>query len=229
MERTTKALSHPFPSVTPAKGEVSYGGAQMLLPRKKDQDYGCGVIASANLLAYLTRYHGQSDGLFDRISRMNHMPLEAFNRACMKLARGLLNPIPGFGVIGTFLADGLNLYFRRHHMPYRARWCIRWAPLWERMERMLEQDLPVIFSVGPNWPLWKKKSLLFYRETPDGGYKAKSQTRAHFITVTGMSEHWLRVSSWGERYYINREEYEVYVKKHSSSIFSNMLLLTKKR
>lgn len=229
MEQTIKSLSHPFPSVTPEKGKVIYGGSQALLPTKQVQDAGCGVIASANLLAYLTRYHGQSDGLFDRISRKTHMPLEAFNSACMRLARGLLRPIPGCGIIGTFLADGLNLYFRRHRMPYRARWCIRRGPMWERMAQMLDNDLPVIFAVGPNLPFWKKHNLLFYREMPDGSYKPKSQTRGHFITVTGMSEHWLRVSSWGQRLYINRDEYEAYVREHSSPILSNVLLLTEKK
>lgn len=228
MEIEYAKLSHPLPLVTAEKGLSLYGGNQSLLPKKSVQGAGCGVISGANVLSYLTRYHGLSDGLFDRVSRSEPMPLQSYNDACMRLARGLLRPIPGFGINGIFLAMGLNLFFRRRQIPYRAKWCMRRAPMWDRMEQMLRDDLPVIFAVGPNWPLWKKQDIKFYKKLPDGSFCVRYRIHAHFITVTGMSEHWLRISSWGKKLYINREEYEAYVREHSTPIFSNLLLLQKR-
>ncbi|MFQ7549242.1 MAG: hypothetical protein ACLRMZ_01540 [Blautia marasmi] len=37
-----------------------------------------------------------------------------------------------------------------------------------------------------------------------------------------MDETWMRVSSWGKEYYINRQEYYNYVRKHSSFLISNI-------
>ena len=48
------------------------------------------------------------------------------------------------------------------------------------------------------------------------------------MTVTGMDEDWLCVSSWGNRYYISREEYRRYVRRHSSYLFSNIVYLDKR-
>lgn len=223
-----KALNHPLPTVTAPDKAPSYGGCQMLLPRKTDQELGCGVIASANVLSYLTRFHGNHDGLFERIIHLDPMPLEKFNEVCMRMARGLLRPIPRIGLTGFGIAIGLNAIFRRRRMPYRAKWCTGKKHLWERIEQMLEKDLPVIFAVGPNWPIWKKVNLKFYRRRADGTYYSSLSMRAHFITATAMDESWLRVSSWGEEFYINRAEYEDYIDNHSSPLFTNVVLIQEK-
>ena len=94
---------------------------------------------------------------------------------------------------------------------------------------MLERDLPVVISVGPNLPLiWQRHKLRFYIKTPSGSYLPGPQTLAHYVTVTGMDEEWLRVSSWGRMYYINRREYLLYVKEHSAKLVSNILVIRKK-
>ena len=56
-------LDHSLPEVSAPDGRHLYGGSQNLLPRKNIRDSGCGLISSANLLAYLTRFHGLRDGL----------------------------------------------------------------------------------------------------------------------------------------------------------------------
>ena len=43
--------------------------------------------------------------------------------------------------------------------------------------------------------------------------------------VYGIDEQWLRISSWGREYYINRKEYERYTKENSSFAFSNLIYL----
>ena len=220
------ALAHPLPEISGPNGRNLYGGTQNLLPRKSIRDSGCGLISSANLLAYLTRFHGLHDGLFDRIIRLDPIPLAEFNRACMRICRGFLRPLPHVGMTGTAVAFGLNREFRRRSLPYRASWCFRAGPMWERMASMLKSDLPVILAIGPNLPrFWRRKKLTLYRLRPDGCLHPGARTRAHFVTVTGMSDEWLTISSWGGEFYISRAEYEDYVKNYSSPWFSNILLL----
>ena len=131
------ALSHSLPVIV--DGDLRcFGGTQMLLPRKSIRETGCGLISSANLMSYLTRFHGLRDGLFDRFAGLDAIPLSDFNGACMRICRGLLRPMPRLGMTGTAVAAGLNREFRRRGIPYRARWCFRGAPvLWERMAAML--------------------------------------------------------------------------------------------
>lgn len=227
MSSNSKKLAHPFPTIAHEKGKSCYGGSQSLLPQKNEQNYGCGIIASANVISYLTRYHKCYDGLFDRISHFDSIPLSLFNNACMRLARGLLKPIPRFGINGLFLAWGLNSFFRRRHIPFRAKWCMKQSLMWNRMEQMLEDDLPVIFAVGPALP-WKKAEVCFYKKLHDGTYKPSVRINAHFITATGLDAEWIRISSWGKKYYINRAEYEEYINNNSSPVVTNLLLLKKK-
>ena len=222
-------LDHSLPEISAPDGRHLYGGSQNLLPRKNIRDSGCGLISSANLLAYLTRFHGLRDGLFERIIRLDPIPLAEFNRACMHLCRGFLRPLPHVGMTGTGVALGLNWEFRRRGIPYRASWCFRAGPMWERMESMLRRDLPVILAIGPNLPrFWRQKKLILYRRRPDGSMRPAARTKAHFVTVTAMDDEWLTVSSWGHAFYINRAEYEDYAKRFSSPWFSNILLLKEK-
>ena len=222
-------LAHPLPEISGPDGHRLYGGTQTLLPRKSIRDSGCGLISSANLLAYLTRFHGLRDGLFERIIRLDPIPLTEFNRACMRICHGFLRPLPHIGMTGTSVALGLNREFRLRGIPYRASWCFRSGPMWQRMESMLRQDLPVILAIGPNLPrFWKRGKLNLYRCRSDGSMRPAARTKAHFVTVTAMDDEWLTISSWGHVFYINRIEYEQYAKHYSSPWFSNMLLLREK-
>ena len=219
------SLKHEFFQISAPDGSYYYGGRQELLPKRSHRAGGCGLIACANVLCYLARFHSYRGTPFDATAAQSAITLADFNGGCERLARGILRPIPHFGLTGLALAWGLNRRFRKAGIPYRARWCARKAPMWARMEAMLGQDLPVIFAVGPNLRPWRKAELTFYRKAPDGTYRAATKTYGHFITVTAMDATWLRISSWGHEYYINRAEYARYSKKHSCSLFCNLLLL----
>ncbi len=222
------ALSHDLACISSPEGKPMYGGAQQFLPDKTLRDVGCGLISSANLLTYLARFHNIRDGLFDRfLSNQNKAILLAdFNDAVLKLCRGFFRPIPGFGLTGIAMAWGFNRIFRRKNIPYRAKWGVKKKLLWQQIADMLEKDLPVIFAIGPNWPrLWGKARVTFYRKNADGTYRAAAATCAHFVTATSLDSEWLRISSWGEEYYVNRKEYEAYASAHSSWMFCNIMLL----
>lgn len=222
------SLSRPIISVI-HDGETSYGGSQRLFDDPTMRGYGCGVIGGADLLYYLalTRpqwaspYTGRPDG--------SPVSFQSYERLCSRLRRDFMPIIPHFGKTGPALAAGLNLYFSRYGIPLRARWCVSHEKLFERIAGMLQADLPVIFSVGANFPnFFGKHRVKLYSRTADGCMRPTASTCGHFMTVTGLDDDFLRVSSWGREYYISRSEYLGYTKRYGSSITSNIMYLTNK-
>lgn len=219
-------LMHSFPSVRKDR-TASYGGNQSWTRQKYVQKSGCGIISCTDLLLYLHRHQpGCSAGIFSKISDKKEIPLEEYNDCADLLRRRYLPVIPHFGMNGLVLVLGLNRYFRKYHIDFKAIWCISRKKLWRRMEQMLQADIPVIFAIGPDFPfVWQKHKLTFYKKKADGSFVSACQTNAHFVTVTAMDKEWIRISSWGKEYYINRKEYGIYVKKHSSFLVSNLVLI----
>lgn len=195
---------------------------------KTMRSVGCGVIASLDLLIYLCRYHDCHVERLDGLVRIDPIPSTEYNDCALELSRRYLPLIPGHGINGLSLALGLNRVFRRNHIPYRALWGATNKDFWNEIERMLQDDLPVILSIGPNFPLfWQHNALPFYRRQADGGLTVSTRAHAHYVSVTGMDERWLRISSWGREYYLSRAEYEEYVNKSSNRVVSNILRLKK--
>ena len=121
---------------------------------------------------------------------------------------------------------GMNRLLRAHGLPYRAVWMLSGARLWQRIEDMLGRDLPVILSVGPNFPaFWQNNRLPFYIRTQDGTYRRAAATKGHFVVATGIDDEWVQISSWGRAYYIKRSEYDDYTKENSLYAFSNLVYL----
>lgn len=136
--------------------------------------------------------------------------------------------IPGLGMTGFGLAFGLNRYFWKHHWDVRAFWGLRQDRFFDRMEEMLEQDIPVIMSIGPVFPnRWSRCRLPLYKKYGEE-YREVTRINAHFITATGMDREWIRAASWGNIYYINRAEYMEYARKKSTFIFSNLVMIKRK-
>ena len=157
------------------------------------------------------------------------IPLSVYNSFASRLHRGFLPLIPGRGINGLMLTGGLELFFLRWRMPYSIHWGARSGSLFENIELMLMRDIPVILAVGPNFPLfWQKNTLSFYCREPDGTLVKSCAARAHYVVVTGMDEDWLRISSWGREYYINRGEYTAYGKKHSIPILNSIAVIKPK-
>ena len=221
-------LKHPYPSVE-KDGRPSYGGNQGWSGSGTVRRCGCGAVAATDLLLYLHRFHpGCRSDVFRKIPNNGAVALKTYNSLVDRLRKRFFFVIPRFGMNGFMVSRGLNRYFRRNSIPLRAKWGIwRWG-LWSSIEKMIYADLPVICSVGPNFPLfWKNYKLQFYIRTKDGGYRPSAMTKAHYVTITGIDDQWLKISSWGREYYINREEYKRYVAKHSSYLFSNVVRLRK--
>ena len=212
-------IRNPFPQIQQER-TVSYGGSQMWSENHTLRQCGCGVVAAVDLLHYLERYHRN----VAPSAAFGPANMAAYNQEIDAISRRYFTMIPHVGINGISLVVGMNRLFRDHGLPFRARWIFFGGKLWERITDMLEQDIPVILAVGPNFPaLWQKNSLNFYVKRPDGTYQKATETKAHYVTVTGIDEEWMRVSSWGRQYYISRPEYVQYVKKHSSYLCSNIV------
>ena len=211
------SLNHPYIRVETPNG-LTYGGSQMLSPSGSIRRCGCGPVAALDTVWYLTNRESSSP-----------LPLVRYNDELSRLCRQYFPLIPPFCINGVVFVLGLNRLLRDMGLPYRATWMLSGAKLWPRVDDMLKRDLPVILSVGPNFPMvWQNNRLPFYRKTQDGQYRRASATNGHFVTATGIDDTWLRISSWGREYYIKREEYDTYTQTYSTYAFSNLVYLDRK-
>lgn len=209
-------LRSPYPGVL-ADGLCSYGGSQMWSASVNMRQCGCGIIAAYDLVRYLKSGPDAKP-----------MPLDDYNQRLRELNRRYFPLIPRFGINGILLVFGLNRLLRKEGLPYRAKWMASGSLLWDRVTQMLLRDIPVILSVGPNFPaIWQKHSLDFYIKTRDGRYRKAAAISAHYVTATGIDEEWVRISSWGRMYFVNRREYADFVRKHSNYLFSNIVSVEK--
>ena len=190
---------------------ASYGGSQTWFSSPSIRGYGCGLIAAHDLLWYLER----KESLTAQTDRhrsgeqlvSDSRSWEDYERSVKRLRR-LFPILPRLGINGLMLSAGLNLAFLLRRLPYRACWHIGYRNTGKEISRLLGQDIPVILSIGGNFPLiWKKNRLPLYKKTGDGVYIKSSSTRAHYVTVTGIEHGWLQISSWGQEWYINWREY----------------------
>lgn len=219
-------LKNPIVSVLHDAG-ATYGGSQQLFQSPLIQRAGCGLVAAADLLLYLALYHNCPTALTGK-PESSRIPLAQYTRLCEKLRKKWLPVIPRFGKTGLDLALGLGALFSHYRLPYRCRWCAGHEKLFDRAEAMLKADIPVIISVGQNFPLvWGKEYLRLYTRAEDGSFRPCGRVKAHYMTLTGMDENWLRVSSWGREYYIRRSEYLSYSRLHSLSLTCNILFVEK--
>ena len=203
----------------------SFGGNQMSSASRNMREVGCGVIAALDLLLYLCRFHpGCRCGFFAAAAEDGCIDEQEYDDLAQKLSRSFFPVIPKLGINGIMLAGGLNRFFRRFALPFRAAWGIGKGSLFKEIEDMLERDIPVILSIGPNFPLfWKKHEVNFYSVRPDGSPFCACSIRAHYVTVTGIDETYLYISSWGRSYRIDRSEYMDYIRRRSGSIVSNIV------
>ena len=112
-------------------------------------------------------------------------------------------------------------------MDVRAGWSASGAKFWGRLETQLENDLPAIISIGPNFPrVWGSERLPLYRKTEDGFAEAE-RTKGHFLTVLALDDDWMEVSSWGRRLYLERRAYADYMRRQGA-LLTNLLFLERK-
>lgn len=208
-------------------GLLTYGGSQLLSDSAVIKKCGCGVVAAADLFIYVHRFRvGCHCDMFEGLGRVLGVPLKEYNNVLHALSRRYFPLTPPFGINGLGLVCGMNLYFKTHSWPLRAQWGVRYRELWQSIESMLDDDIPVIIAVGPNMPrFWQDNRLGLYTRLPDGNYKRIGAVKAHYMTVTAIDDDYLTVSSWGRRYYISRCEYDAYTRAYSNGLLCNIVYI----
>lgn len=192
---------------------LSYGGNQAKSRNPDIRKCGCGVIAALDLLLYLK---GQD------------APIEEaeYDRYADTLRRRYFPLMPPLGMNALVLLAGMNRLMKNLSVPLKASWAGFRPDIWFKVEDMLARNIPAIMAVGPNFPLvWRQNRLPLYRKTEEGEYRKCSAVKAHFLTVTAMDAVWLRVSTWGVKLYIKREEFARYAAKQSGRILSGVLYI----
>ena len=147
----------------------------------------------------------------------------------------------------------MKLYLLMHKKHFKTRYKVRWRVnsrnLLNRISEMLENDIPVVLSIGPCLIRGRKKELPLYSiksSTSNDNFNSENQidyeqvnsVKDHYVNVTGIyklseennpiTKTMLEISSWGKKYYINFDEYVRFVKKYDNFLFSNILYIQKK-
>ncbi|MBO4915522.1 MAG: hypothetical protein J5449_09985 [Oscillospiraceae bacterium] len=206
-------LAGSYPRVHIGDGTPSFGGSQNWFPGASFRACGCGVIACADTLLFLT---GRRE--LTREEYLNYV----------NSIRRYFPLIPYRGIDGLRLAIGMNLCLLREGLPYTSRWSAASSLFWDRLAGQLERNIPAIVAIGPNFPIvWGKETLPLYRRTENSCFEA-TRTRGHFLTVTGLDDEWMRVSSWGQELYISRGDYERY-RRENGTLLTSLLYITRNK
>lgn len=206
----------------------SFGGNQRWLRKDADKantlsDYGCGLISANDVLLHIS-------------DKANSTSKEKYIAAIREMNRRYFHVLPFLGVSGIMLSFYMRIYLFMHRKHFDKRYKVRWGVLPKRqfacIKEMLENDIPVVLSIGPGLIRGRKKELPLYSlNEPDGKphFTQVNSVKDHYINVTGIieaeSSTMLEISSWGKRYYIDYNEYRDFVRKHDNYLFSNILYI----
>lgn len=218
------------------KQKISFGGNQAWFSEKKLSDFGCGLVASGDILLYLTKTGRIKSTAAELVLRCGEIYekevylnyLRGLEKKYFYVSR-LIRGITGFG-----LAIGFNRFDAGEKSAFKASWGVPVSRIGDVVRRSLEKDIPVLFSVGANFPwVFGKKGVTLY-EKQDGIYKKSTQTRKHYMTITGIEQDDMlgelyQISSWGREYYMSRHEYEEYIHHYSIGLLTNILFIREKK
>ena len=218
-------LKEIYPGVELSSG-TTFGGNQRNLKNRTLQRCGCGVVAALDLVRYIHLYRDSCHTtFFTGIDDVLFLPLAVYDLCAMRMQRNFIPAVYPVGTTVFSLTAGLNRYFRRYHIPLQASWGVSKVSLWVEMERMLSQNLPVILAIGHQFSgLRAEDGLQLYRYQGERMAKA-TYARAHYVTVVAISEKWLKISSWGQVYYISREKFLRYRERASLPVLCNIVRL----
>lgn len=168
-----------------------YGGDQNDFPEKKYREKGCGVIALANLICYISRNDPMFFKKSDDIGRTDYEAL------CGEIKKSLPPD-----------ADGIRLMlcFKKltgNSLGYYPLLLCKKEKLLKLLEEALSEDIPVIVSVFSAG----KKNKGFELRGAGRNYYA----RAHYMTSTALlyenNKISVVLSSWGKRFIMDFDEY----------------------
>lgn len=204
-------------------------------PKKETtiRHFGCGLVGLADLILYLEDNRKRNQGGEEKSSGKSGISAKAYDSFLNLLDNTVAKVHRLTGLNGFSLSHGFNRFADRNALPFKAHWGVPQKKLLEEVRFMLDRDIPVILSIGPDLVPWRKnKGVLFLSDRPEK-HPEGALVSDHYVTVTGLLEMegktYLRVASWGKQYYMDFSEYTRYVKSQPpvfGSLFSNILLVT---
>lgn len=219
-----------YPAVQSDRG-CTLGGSQLFAGSSLERTVGCGAVAALDLLILLHRRDTSRCRPFnEKLPAENPIPLPVYNELLRYVRKHYFPLIPRLGINGLSLCFGLNAFFIKNALPYRASWGVPYGRLLRKTRNMLEQGLPVICAIGPHFPRFMGRGgLPLYVRGAEGDYRRATQTSAHYVTITDFDDEWLHILSWGRRYYVRREDYFIYGRRRSLPLINNVLCIKRKR
>ncbi|MBN1892695.1 MAG: cellulose binding domain-containing protein [Clostridiales bacterium] len=233
---------------------ISYGGNQVWfsLEENKSQEWyinkkGCGVIALCDLLLYKAIQSPDYTTEATEIAYVNQMIEQASYMEYIMWMCSQYSGYPGWmGLYGTAIVSAFNLYAGEYGIDLQASW--EWSlsdkTMIDKIEEMLNRDIPVILSVGPNTPNFKgdEKVNIYNRiSINDSGYNTGINelyqyqkykgTNGHYMVITGViydrvaGNTMLCVSSWGKTFYVDYNEYRDYVENVGGTWTSSIVYI----
>lgn len=235
-------LNHDYVSIN-KDGNYSYGGNQGWFKEENDliENSGCGLIAAADTLLYMSnnkRYKTAAtdivtceDGIITLQSYKNYIEyMEYVYFSLVNAPGGIVD-----GIDGARMSQNIDAYGRQYALDINAKWCISKKKILVRAKEMIENDIPVIMSVGP---MGEGEGVRLYSAEVYNNRviidREEGLLKNHYVIVTAINEDfvnnctWLELSSWGKKYYIEYKQYLDEVEQNGCFFFSNILYIRSK-
>lgn len=184
--------------------------------------HGCGIIALMNMFYMLEGRTNVSQEEFMKRTR-------DFVNSHKGVRNTIINGKDSTGInsiywpIGNNVQSILDDYVKDNTKYSSAEWQIKDADYLKQIDTQLKKGIPVIIQVGLGDPKDKNDRISLYNEN---GSRVNS-THDHYMTITGIrtnkdivtgeEKKYLEVSTWGEKYYIDYDEFLEYKKKGNSN------------
>lgn len=182
-----------------------FGGAQGWFADKFSQNGGCGVVAAANILAYLALSDEKYSALYPQKTFTKRDFTSFMSEICeyVKIRRFFGKPL---GVWGKRRFErGVLRYAKSRGIELSAVSFTRKTSAAEYIKSALRENRPVAMLIGLNGRLKKVRC-----EYPSGGAFFGSFER-HWVTITELIKDGekitLKASSWGASAYINLNDF----------------------
>lgn len=135
-------------------------------------------------------------------------------------------------LIPTSLQSMFNDVFNTCNLPYKATWGLSgdFVITYIRIEEMIKNNIPVILSFDKGN---SDEGISIYYTDGANNFIESQKLSSHYVTITGIIEYsdamankighkrMLEVSSWGEKFYIDYDEYSTFMSPFTNILYIN--------
>ena len=200
-----------------------FGGAQSWLDPEIG-DHACGIVAAVNTYLYIT---GQTT-----ITKSQYIKLcEQFRKE--HPVDNFLIEKEIFGAIPSSMGDYIEDRCREQGLSIKTSWnWYKGSDQYDTMKKMLANNIPVILGLHSQEAYKTNENELKLYKFEKENFEHKKDVGSHYVVVTAIYEQeqaggsykrMIEVSSWGEKYYIDYDEYLDFAKTNGiNKIINNI-------